>query len=572
MRIIQISSCLALGLFLNPEWGHGLTCPDKFAQQFSCDEILKTESFSFSDGTKLTNPVFAQPPPPPTLDSKSSGPQPKNEDLGFEIQLELMQLVDELKPPASREFQLGFNQLLSSELALIADKKEASSEIFLIWPPDSRAKTRTKVPAKQVQDYFKEHLTPDQYQQFTALLEKSGKLIYSSETFAEKSSPNKDEKAQARVEKVFSDTKKRLEKVILNGRPKSALSRSEQALFDRIATAKLRSLEESSSLAECAGNARNASYLPVQHSVFICPAFYDYPDATLITIIAHELSHSIDPCRSQFPLYALDSGVLNDYDPNSEANSPEVNDVFQLIKSATENSNQGILMLELSLDSPKKDRESIEALFKLTPLSPAVPPQHYPYSSTKKCFEKAGFYSSRWETMSTEFEQLHKNTPPLEKIPLRNQYKTLFDKHPECLEITKKSQMNETLSDYFAARVMDHYHQEHPPKTKNDRLAPILFFALNHCDQSAAKRAPEASSIASGNSVVAQIERLKAKVGTISNDEHPEYWDRISKIYLSSPELAKSWNCEPGPGSACFPKFGTAGSTPQSPSATRGVR
>lgn len=570
MRLRKIATYLAVGVSLSPAWIYGRSCPEKFNQQFPCDEILKTESFSFSDGTKFKNPFFIQ---PPNLDPKSLTPVLNNADLSFEIQLELMQLVDELRPPASREFQLGFNQLLSSELALIVDEKEASNEIFLLWPPSSRGKTRTKVPAKQVRDYFKEHLNADQYKQFSELLRKSGKLIYSLEPSAEPILPLQNEKSQARVEKIFSETKRHLEKVILNGRPKSSLSPAEQALIDRVTSTKLRSIQEASSLAECAGNARNASYLPLQHSVFICPAFYDYPESTLVTIIAHEISHSIDPCRSQFPLYSLDSGILNDYDPHAEANSTEVNDVFQLIKAATESSNKGILMLELSLDSPKKDQQSIEALFNLTPLSPGVTPQNYPYKNTKACFEKAGFYSTRWETISNEFELLHKNTPRPEKIHLQKQYKTLFDKHPECLEITKKSQMNETLSDYFAARVLDFYQREHPPKTENDHLAPVLYFALNHCEQTATSKTSIVNApVVSGTSALAQIERLKSKIGTVSNDEHPEHWDRISKIYLSSPQLAKAWNCNPGPGSTCFPKSTTPGTSPQSPLETRGVR
>lgn len=49
----------------------------------------------------------------------------------------------------------------------------------------------------------------------------------------------------------------------------------------------------------------NAAYDPITHSINICKEILKYPEATLVSIIAHELSHSIDPCILQFSLSSV---------------------------------------------------------------------------------------------------------------------------------------------------------------------------------------------------------------------------------------------------------------------------
>lgn len=52
----------------------------------------------------------------------------------------------------------------------------------------------------------------------------------------------------------------------------------------------------------------NAAYDPVSHSISVCKEILNYPETTLVAVLAHELSHGIDPCMLQFTFSRISGG------------------------------------------------------------------------------------------------------------------------------------------------------------------------------------------------------------------------------------------------------------------------
>lgn len=54
-------------------------------------------------------------------------------------------------------------------------------------------------------------------------------------------------------------------------------------------------------------NMDNAAYDPVTHTLSFCREILNYPTATLVAIMAHEMAHAIDPCMLQFAFSKIQS-------------------------------------------------------------------------------------------------------------------------------------------------------------------------------------------------------------------------------------------------------------------------
>lgn len=95
-----------------------------------------------------------------------------------------------------------------------------------------------------------------------------------------------------RVNHVFADAQERILKVLDNRKTERNAEQIE-ALKSRIRSIKLRTTVNA---ADCHGP--NAFYDPDSHEFAVCPQVSMLPDNSLFPIVAHELSHSIDPCSS----------------------------------------------------------------------------------------------------------------------------------------------------------------------------------------------------------------------------------------------------------------------------------
>lgn len=126
-------------------------------------------------------------------------------------------------------------------------------------------------------------------------------------------------KEHSRVSGVFADVKERL--IASFKKKQNAGNRAQmEALLAKIASVKLRKIP----LKETGGDIYtdpdyrtcempNAVYWPQAMEIQICPQLLKLPDATLFSIIAHELAHSVDPCSATYSYVKNPQGerVLN---------------------------------------------------------------------------------------------------------------------------------------------------------------------------------------------------------------------------------------------------------------------
>jgi hypothetical protein len=97
---------------------------------------------------------------------------------------------------------------------------------------------------------------------------------------------------------TFSLVKDSIKEEILQGRRLADLSSYEKSLYNRIDTIKL-----DEGFQPCRTSRPNGQYMASRHSLMLCPGFLKLPQAALVKVMAHEISHSIDYCNMLTPFY-----------------------------------------------------------------------------------------------------------------------------------------------------------------------------------------------------------------------------------------------------------------------------
>lgn len=339
------------------------------------------------------------------------------------------------------------------------------------------------------------------------------------------------EKELRRAESLFVDTK---EKVIqLLEKRRTSTNKSEiDNMIQRVQRTRFASPkfgDKMDSLAAQGCEMPNAFYDPNENSVTLCPQFLNLPDAALVSALAHEIGHSIDPCAMTYT-YSKNGDNTLELDPpaylgglESTKSTPEVkavfpdknplNDVIACLKSPA----------SLGVKTPSQ-KEMLAAVDKM----------ESDLRNEMNVDEENGDLGDA--TMAAFEDQ-------------RNTIRNSYQKYQNCSRFTNNGHAQEAFADWMAAEVIG----EKISQIKNSEQArqyafesQAIFFSTG-CENIKQATANKIKNATGPNcemfaEIMEKIKSLQAE----NVSTHPETAARVNRVILAKPELQKALGCKTG--------------------------
>ncbi len=356
-----------------------------------------------------------------------------------------------------------------------------------------------------------------------------------------------------------------------------------KSMTERISTIRLRPSQDA-----CGGP--NAYYSPLSHEFVLCPEVLNMPSATLKTIIAHELGHSIDPCIVTGALVQPSPKVakLLAHETEDEDQTPEEREQKRAKKEKYKeqlgkvlDSDRRVLgeqMIPFALvANGQAERTEVYAadVLELDPnplkvLAASVLPDKNPLASVVACLKTAGSVRARVASRSEINSQL-------EAALQRKKESGAADDDEEVLKIKRtqskltqlmkdkgacsslsdskgKSQLQEAFSDWVAGEVMAKDLVGKSPAAKaQTAYESMAFFVSMGCGSLKA----EIYKKAKATSAQLECEKIEGvttgflddldvldETSEEGRDEHPFDRARVERIFLAQPDLKKALGCQ----------------------------
>lgn len=251
-------------------------------------------------------------------------------------------------------------------------------------------------------------------------------------------------------------------------------------------------------------NSFNSTYNFVSHSIDTCNELLTYPRTTLITIYAHELTHSIDPCSLQLSLYHI---TTENPFSTGQLGAESDKDAYT------------VLPLDWALDSLFLERDQIQTVMSPLPLA------SNPYRSVLTCLQSSDSIHA----------QARKN--PLKKA-------TIQDEERMCSSSLQDGQMTEGFADWAAYEVLAHFLSK---KTESDLSRQIFEGTLNVITNQCLSLQSDIEiemrkAIVASDKCRGENEAFLNFQSNLRNqlllDTHPQGKLRINKLYGAQPVLA----------------------------------
>lgn len=280
-----------------------------------------------------------------------------------------------------------------------------------------------------------------------------------------------------------------------------------------------------------------AYYSPNTHSFVICPNISMMPDDALAFIIAHEMSHSIDPCATTQDLVrvSVDPSILSP--PLATAFDKEKYPNFLPFDYRAKDSDSAHIYRH-----EKSDLSNVGADI----FSKRIAPSQFPFNKTLDCLAGGSSVGARRGNANKKIAGLEAELKELEDsggqssrkaVILRNQIEESKKSVEEntadrCME--SGSQLQEAFSDWLAVESLaEEFKTEGEASRKVFEMAGIMY-GFCHKDY-----AP---------STVQAVQKCSASFPPKSDeanqeDEHPFVSQRINRILLMHPKIRAMLGC-----------------------------
>ncbi len=548
-------------------------------------EKPNNEIITLPDGSSIPNyaAVVARPP-------KSFKKQTEDSmDLEREFDAKKRELKKKqrkiLNRISKKKMHPDFKEFLLSNLGIDDNYLEALGDIKpehkntameILWPPDRPNRKTRQMEIEGVQEQLKQILGPKRTE--LRALAAAEKQLYASEATpaedAEQLKMIKELKTttpqrRERAKELFEIAKDGVKQAILMGRQPGALSDEERSALIKVDTVGFTLMEsDDDMIGYCSSLVANAEYNAATHSIKVCPSFFRFPDAQIVSVFGHEIGHSVDPCTSQFPTYQIDRNRLAQFKaPRALVADPEISEnadrnyVFTTLQNIAA---QGATMTTNSFAAELENPETIHfftqpnvGILIPVPGADAIPAQRYIFSDVENCLsQKEGGAFNRMSDAEADHiaesvsnfkaasgEELPNYDPKEDRKKIRN----AFVAYPGCVSGDRKDQMGEAMADWLGAKALRHYFKQMEEKKiviapKVAQLSSIAYFANIIC----MKRYQ--NLINGEDNSPAAIVNSAMNTRNEMRDEHPANKARIEKIFLR--ELAPLLDC-PDLGLAC---------------------
>lgn len=524
-------------LFLFSEQVYSQETCGKQSIQKACDEMKaqsNVEFFSFDEG-KVKNPYYR--PVKSERKPEQNFEALQNSSIEFQASV-LAALKGNKKRKLSDKFIMAFlNSGIPSyignpqtlSLGFGAFGNTGMNSFALPLPPDDEKAPLRPVNLNELDGLLFQWFDAKTIAKISETAKKNGDQTDSANLRAVKNRPtvyssprdaNPVAKNKARIERIFKEVKRILIQDVTKGVARVALTPEQASLVDRIQTIKLihgdaNDVAESSS---CSKNYLNAFYQPDEHSISICPSYYEQPNFSLYRMIAHEIGHSFDPCKSSYSL--VKASVSYPDEPQSRATS------------------------YLLAQGPFSEKSTV---------SGPISEDKHPYASVVSCLaDKANFRKITADDIllsaktRARFEQNQNATS--DKVRIERQASLIAEASGErqCYEtLTHASELNEAMADVYGSMAVNEYSKTVRPKNAIEALSfyngqyEIICLGLKH-----------------------PIDKLSIKEArALALEKHPDQINRIERITLNIPAVSSAMKCKPNPQFQCFDyKRNTGGS------------
>lgn len=325
-----------------------------------------------------------------------------------------------------------------------------------------------------------------------------------------------------RIKKSLETTRQGVIRFIESKR-NSKNSKEVDNIIDRVKKIKMVDINFKDDIQAASCAMPNAFYSPDEHSILICPSLFNIPEAALEQVLAHELSHGIDPC-------ALTRNYMG-----------------------VENANKGEGFKALKPD---------EGIFAGTLKCLAKPTSMNVRSSTADQVRKEleALYD---ETMS-EFADEYANEDSAGNVSdtgkasfIEEQLFKIGDSEDEigrCFDSAGSAQTREAFSDWVSSKVLSEKIKNTPDINRRKQIAfeSMGLFLATGCNAvignsksyqgDALKNYPNLMSCSKAaiDSAKEQESRMKMK----PVETHPSNEKRSTRLFLSDPEFQKALGCK----------------------------
>lgn len=299
------------------------------------------------------------------------------------------------------------------------------------------------------------------------------------------------------VSAAFEYAKTKILEDMLRGRKLEDLPIDEKIIAERVAA--VRGPEISSPL-ECA-LPLNAGYDPTRNKVSICPEFTLFPEASLISVFAHEIGHISDDCGPLAAHFQLDEEKLTAAESEKKISAYAATRIRHKVNAA-EYINQRSLDDEHSAFLGwDKVLQQLTDLNVIKEIKPGVHPDRHPLQKSKECL----LHTHRFREAPAVFND---DPEPSEEKKLR------LRRLRAC---AREGRIKEGMADIWRARVIGKYLKENPPRSDRDKLIPLWGLANYYCAEKSRKE---------------------------SSPTHPDAVDRLNYIVFSHKPIREALECE----------------------------
>ena len=540
---------------------------ENLTQQCRIFEDNKSPKITFPDGTFIWN-LFA------LEKQKSESPEKqrlKLYDEELDKKIKVSQILEKI--PDSR-LSARFKMALVTEPRILQEAflRDAVHSAHLPWPANQKDAEEREISADELKASIGKLFKPEELASLREVLKFQDVASNDQDSLSILDTSTQISITRLKiVQGLIEYVRSEIVDQILDGRKEETIASEEKALIKKIRSIQYINPTDpsASKSSECQGVLGNAFYQPINHSFTLCPNIVNYPDANLVQIIAHEFTHSIDPCSAQSGLYKINHDRLAKV--NSLLTDPGKRAEFQIKHPGSQNLLSHIEALPPKIERTNNDLAEIkgdptpakwlvdQGILKLEASGHSM--THYPFQKQYQCL--LGSDKEFYRMTPSEIEAISNavianrtatNSKDYDAPSDRRNLHEALKVRPECaLREVAKGQRNvqdqEVLADWMSAKVLGAYLKIHPPKSELERVSSISFFAATACYEAKSTEKTQ-RELASGSP---KLQILEAARGLSMRDEdsHPPTLQRMNANILKEPNIRKFLGC-PKTSQSCF--------------------
>jgi hypothetical protein len=490
-----------------------------------------------------------------------------------DLQLEMASLLDRI-PSTKINPGLKYQLANSPEILTHSFAKDASHTKIhkLMWPPNSKNPKLTSLSEAVIARELKSFFDSKKILKLKAISNEMPTPIDLKEMllaeFSEAKTPISDELKQikpdreARIKELFEFTKKSIINSIVGSKPEGQWSDAEKSAITKINSINFNGAlsSETQKDSDCLGVIPNASYFPPTNSITLCPGFYHYPEASIVAILGHELSHAIDPCNAQFGSYKFDSAKFKTLTLPWTTDPTIATDYTRVHKELKRLDEMKATSTALRFEMFLKDPKNLDFFINQGVLTPAAkaPPKFrqtnddiegYIFADVFKCLRTDNHGGFR-QISESDIQTIAESAVQTKRDLSFGEYNTeddrkkivkAFSTYPQCVKVQLPGQMGEAMADWVGARALGDFVQNKKFNNRLEQVSPIAFFAASVCSTRWDYGRNEDKTITSSEDIMVNALNLAR-----SNDgEHAPSKNRLENIFLSEPRLRQALDCNP---------------------------